>query len=154
MKHAAWLALSFAPVTLSSAQPRTTPDFTAKFRQVVEALQKRDTTTLRGIYADGYTFAIGGGDSVTTLSRAERLQSIAASSDSISTLNLERCDFDRFGATAVGHCWIRQQNIEGRQSEWVGIYTTVIFNRTQAGRWQLVATHASVNRPKRRTLSP
>ncbi len=154
MKHAAWLALSLAPVSLSLAQTRTTPDLTAKFRQVVEAVQKRDTVTLSGIYAHGYTFAIGGGDSVTTLTRAERLQSIAASNDSISTLNLERCDFDRFGATAVGHCWIRQQNIEGRQSEWVGIYTTVIFNRTQAGRWQLVASHASVNRPKRRTLSP
>ncbi|MSR03739.1 MAG: nuclear transport factor 2 family protein [Gemmatimonadetes bacterium] len=154
MKHAAWLARSLAPVSLSLAQTRSTPDFTAKFRQVVEALQTRDTVTLSGIYANGYTFAIGGGDSVTTLSRAERLQSIAASNDSISTLNLERCDFDRFGATAVGPCWIRQPNIEGRHSEWVGIYTTVIFNRTPAGRWQLVASHARVNRPKRRTVSP
>ena len=154
MKHAAWLVWSLVPLSLAPAQTKTAPDLTAKFRQVVEALQTRDTATLGKIYAPGYTFAIGGGDSVTTLTRAERLQSVAASSDSISTLNLERCDFDRFDATAVGHCWIRQQNIAGRQTEWVGIYTTVIFNRTPTGRWQLVASHASVNRPKRRTLSP
>lgn len=154
MKLTVLLGLSLAPFSPVRAQPKTTPDFTAKFRQVVEAVQRRDTVTLRGIYADGYTFAIGGGDSVTTLTRAERLQSIAASTDSISTLNLERCNFDIFGATAVGHCWIRQQDIQGRQSEWVGIYVTPIFSRNRAGRWQLVASHNSVNRPKRRTVSP
>lgn len=153
MKLAALLGLSLAPCSLALAQAKT-PDFTAKFRQVVEAVQRRDTVTLSGIYSDRYTFAIGGGDSVTTLTRAERLQSIAASTDSITTLNLERCDFDIFRATAVGHCWIRQQNIQGRQSEWVGIYVTPIFSRNQAGRWQLVASHNSVNRPKRRTVSP
>lgn len=154
MKLTVLLGLSLAPFSPVRAQPKPTPDFTAKFRQVVEAVQRRDTMTLRGIYADGYTFAIGGGDSVTTLTRAERLQSIATSTDSISTLNLERCNFDIFGATAVGHCWIRQQDIQGRQSEWVGIYVTPIFSRNRAGRWQLVASHNSVNRPKRRTVSP
>ena len=154
MKLAALLGLSVAPFALVLAQPKTTPDFTAKFRQVVEAVQRRDTVTLSGIYADRYSFTIGGGDSVTTLTRSDRLRSIAADTDSISTLNLERCDFDVFGATSVGHCWIRQQSVLAKRSDWVGIYTTVVFNRNRAGRWQIVASHASVNRPKRRTASP
>ena len=154
MKLAALLGLSLAPCSLALAQAKTTPDFTAKYRQVVEALQRRDTVTLGRIYADRYTFAIGGGDSVTTLTRAERLQSVAASTDSISTLTLERCDFDVFGATSVGHCWIRQQSVLASRNDWVGIYSTVVFNRNPAGRWQIVAGHASVNRPKRRTVSP
>ena len=155
MKLVALFGSSLVPFSLALAQAKSsTPDFTAKFRQVVDAVQRRDTVTLGRIYADRYTFTIGGGDSVTTLTRADRLRSIAADPDSISKLNLERCDFDLFGATSVGHCWIRQQNIQGRQSEWVGIYTTVVFNRSQAGRWQIVASHASVNRPKRRATSP
>lgn len=155
MKLAALFGLSLAPFSLALAQANATPDFTAKFRQVIEALQKRDTVTLRGIYADRYTFTIGGGDSVTTLTKADRLRSIAASTDSISRLTLERCDFDLFGATtSVGRCWIRQQNTQGSQTEWIGIYNTVVFNRTPAGRWQLVTSHASVNRPKRKAVSP
>ena len=149
MKLAVLFGLSLVPFSLALPQAKTTPDFTAKFRQVVEALQKRDTVTLRGIYGDQYTFTIGGGDSVTTLTKDERLRSIAADRDSISRLTLERCDFDLYGATSVGHCWIRQQSTQGSQTEWVGIYNTVVFNRTPAGRWQLVASHASVNRPKK-----
>jgi ketosteroid isomerase-like protein len=73
-----------------------------------------------------------------------------ANPDSISTLNLESCQFRTAGsATAVGGCWIRQRNVEGRQDDWVGIYSTVVFVKNPAGRWRLVASHASVNRPKR-----
>ena len=155
MKVITLFAVALAPWSLAAAQAKATPDFTAKYRQVIEAVQRRDTVALRGIYADRYSFTIGGGDSVTSLTKTERLQAIAASTDSISVLNLEQCKFDLFGTTtAVGHCWVRQQNIQGRQNDWVGIYTTVIFNRTAAGRWQLLGTHSCVNRPKRRGTSP
>jgi hypothetical protein len=114
---------------------------------VITAVQRRDTASLSRIYAPGYHFVIGGGDSVTTLTRAERLQAVAASGDSIPTLNLERCDFDLHGNTAVGHCWIRQRNVGGTSTGWVGIHSTGVWVRRDT-RWRLVASHASVNRPR------
>lgn len=126
----------------------TSRELTAIFTRVIDALQRRDTAALGKIYAKGYRFAIGGGDSVTTLTRAERLANIAESTDSIPRLNVERCDFDLHGTTAVGGCWLRQLGAGG---EWTGIYTTVFFRRaTPQSRWQLLASHASVNRPGRR----
>ena len=152
-------ALLFALVSVSNLASQATgpaaakinADLTALFGKVVAALRTRDTMALRSIYAENYQFTVGGGDSVTSLTRAERLQSVAASPDSITDLNLESCQFKPVGAaTAVGGCWIRQRSMEGRQDDWVGIYSTVVFVKNPAGRWRLAVTHASVNRPKRR----
>ena len=153
MRLAILLVLSFLLSTLSHAQSpgsaaRTKADLTEMYRKVVGALQTRDTAVLSHIYGAGYHFVMGGGDSVITLTRSERLESVAASSDTIRTLSLERCDFDLFGAMAVGGCWIRQSG--GGTGEWVGIYSTQVFHRDARGRWWLVRSHASVNRPRRR----
>ncbi|MFN0180292.1 MAG: YybH family protein [Gemmatimonadales bacterium] len=120
------------------------------FTGLIDAVQRRDTVALAKVYGPRYTFVIGGGDSVVVLSRSERLESVAANPDSIRTLNVERCDFEVYPATAVGSCWIRQQEVAGPAGAWSGIYTTAVFNRNPSGRWQLVASHASVNRPRRR----
>jgi ketosteroid isomerase-like protein len=124
-------------------------ELTELYTKVLHAVQSRDTVTLRSIYAEDYTFAIGGGDSVTTLSRAERLQSVAANPDSIRTLNLENCDFGLYVTWAMGRCWVRQGTSTTSQGEWVGLYTTVIFAKDARARWRMVASHVSVNRLKR-----
>lgn len=139
---------SAAPAQPATQAAQTKKELTTLFAKVVDAVQHRDTVTLTRIYAPEYSFVIGGGDSVTSLTRAERLQSIAASTDSISTLNLERCEFSVFALVAFGDCWIRQRNVVGPSSEWTGIFTTVVFTRA-SGRWRLVRSHASVNRHRR-----
>ncbi len=153
MRFTILLVLSFLLPAPAQAQPpasaaKTKAQLTDMYRQVIGALQSRDTVVLSRIYGAGYHFVMGGGDSVLTLDRAERLQSVAASTDSIRTLSLERCDFDLFGVMAIGACWVRQSS--GGSQEWVGIYSTQVFRRDAGGRWWLVRTHASVNRPRRR----
>lgn len=138
-----------------SSQPtgslaRVKNELNTLFAGVIDALQRRDTIALAKVYGPRYSFVLGGGDSVVVLSRAERLESVAANPDSISTLNVERCDFEVYASTAVGNCWIRQQDVAGTAGAWSGIFTTAVFNRNPSGRWQLVASHASVNRPRRR----
>ena len=154
MRFATPLVLSLLLPALVHGQPpsataKTKAELTGMYRKVLGALQSRDTVILTGIYGPGYHFVMGAGDSVITLNRAERLQSVAASTDSIRTLTLERCDFDLFGPMAIGGCWIRQ-NSGGRADAWVGIYSTQVFNRDVRGRWWMVRSHASVNRPTRR----
>ena len=154
MRLATPLVLTLFLPALAHGQPRsatakTKAELTGMYRKVIGALQTRDTVVLSGIYGPGYHFVMGAGDSVITLNRAERLRSVAVSADSIRTLTLERCDFDLFGAMAIGGCWVRQ-NSGGRADEWVGIYSTQVFNRDGRGRWWLVRSHASVNRPTRR----
>jgi hypothetical protein len=147
------IALGVSP-SLSS-QPtgslsRVKSELNTLFAGVVDALQRRDTVALAKVYGPHYSFVLGGGDSVVVLSRAERLESVAANPDSISSLNVERCDFEVYASTAIGNCWIRQQDVAGAAGAWSGIFTTTVFNRKPSGRWQLMASHASVNRPRRR----
>jgi ketosteroid isomerase-like protein len=153
MRPVTLLILMALVPTVSSGQgtpsaDRTKEELTTLYGRLIEALQRRDTALLGRIYAPDYAFALGGGDSLTTLTRAERLSSIAASTDSISVLNLERCDFKLYGTVAVGECWIRQRNVTGPTHEWAGIYSTVVFRRLATG-WRLTRTHASVTRPRR-----
>lgn len=143
-------ALVAAPSGLAQPNPSsaaTKRELGVLFGRVIDAIQRRDTATLAAIYAPNYRFALGGGDSVTTLSRAERLQSVAGSPDNIRTLTLERCDVELFPTFAVGGCWIREQSMTNDRGAWAGIYTTVVFRRV-GGRWTIVSSHASVNRPK------
>lgn len=151
MRSTALLLLLVIPVAVrAQSQGRTAVqrELTTVFTRVIEALQVRDTATLGQIYGKDYRFAIGGGDSVTTLTREERLANVAVSTDSIPRLNVERCDFDVYGTTAVGACWVRQLAAGGG---WTGIFTTVVFRKaTPQARWQLLASHASVNRPGKR----
>jgi hypothetical protein len=155
MRSIALLALMLFGFASAEGQPtavtRTKQELTALFEKAVLAVKSRDTTALAKIYTSNYTFSIGGGDSVLVFDRADRLQSIAVSTDSISTLNLERCDIDLAGQTAVGRCWIRQRSVADAAGEWVGIYTTAVFTRGQrTGPWRILATHASVSRVGRR----
>ena len=154
MRSTALLLLLVVPSATLRAQAPARGDaaqreLTAAFTGLIDALQSRDTAALSKVYAKGYRFAIGAGDSVTTLTREERLASVAASQDSISRLNVERCDFTLHGTTtAVGGCWLRQL---GEGGVWTGIFITTTFRRaTPQRRWQLLASHASVNRPRPR----
>ena len=153
MRSLVLCALIAFPASVAPAQPAVQPaqakkELTAVFGKLVDALQRRDTAVLSRIYAPTYSFTIGGGDSVSTLTRAERLQSVAANPDSITVLNLERCDFTLVAGLGLGDCWIRQRNVTGPSSQWTGIFTTVVFVR-RAGQWRLLRSHASVNRPRR-----
>lgn len=151
MRSIALLTLTLLGVASADGQltqtAKTKRDLTALFERAVLAVKTRDTTALTRIYTPNYTFSIGGGDSVLIFDRADRLQSIAVSTDSIATLNLEGCDIDVAGQTAVGRCWVRQRSVAGAGGEWVGIYTTAVFTRGRpSGPWQILATHASVSR--------
>ena len=144
-----WL-LAPAVTSAQTAPTKTRAALTALYSRALAALQSRDTTALTGIYASNYRFTLAGGDSIINLSRAERLASIAASGDSIRTLNLETCDFDLFPRFAIGGCWIRQRGVATSAGDWTGIYTTVIFTQDAQGRWWIVRNHSSVNRVQRR----
>ena len=150
MRPTTLLFLGALVPSLSAAQPAAKTDqvkkeLTGLYGRVIDAVQHRDTAALARIYAPDYSFAIGGGDSVTTLTRAERLFSIASSPDSISVLNLERCAFQVFAGLAIGECWVRQRTVTGPANQWTGIYSTVVFRRGASG-WRLLRSHASVNR--------
>ncbi|MGE0442652.1 MAG: hypothetical protein AB7L66_21760 [Gemmatimonadales bacterium] len=100
MRSATLFALLVAGSPLSAQRTAGTAavkELNALFGTLIDALQTRDTATLERIYAPQYSFAIGGGDTVTVLSRAERMAAIVASSENIPRLNVERCDFDVHG---------------------------------------------------------
>ena len=147
------LVLLASPLLLAAqASPSRTRDATARktkqaittvYERMLEAVRVRDTVALSRLLTPRYFFTLSGGDSVIALSRAERLQTIAADPDSIPALNLERCDIELYGDAAVGACRIRQLTISDGSTRRVTVLITATFVRGLNRRWQVAASHAS-----------
>lgn len=160
MRHAASLGLAILVLAGSApidAQTRPSADavretLTGVYRKFLDGLRTRDTVALSKLLTKDYTFTLSN-DSVVTMNRAERLRSIAADSDSLPNLSLERCDFQLYGTAATGQCWIRERN--QTQARWVAIMSTVTMIRGVDRRWRLASVHAFMVPPRKPgTLNP
>lgn len=132
-----------------SAQPRASAEAVKEslkgiYAKFLEGLVTRDTVALSKLLTKDYTFALNS-DSVVVMNREQRLKSIAADTDSVPNLTLERCDFNLYGSAATGTCWIRERNVT--QNRWVAILSTVTMVRGVDRRWRMAAVHASLIRP-------
>jgi hypothetical protein len=149
-----WLTVVLVGSSALAAQPPPPPrsstatiktDLVALYQRFLDGLRTRDTASLGRLLTDDYVFILSG-DSVVTMSRAQRLAGIAADPDSVSSLVLEHCDIRLYGSAATGTCRIRERNVT--QSRWEAIQSSVTFIRGIDRRWRLGMVHASLVRPR------
>ena len=128
------LALALAPP--AAAQPAARADLLRLEDGWASALVRRDTGYFRRTLAPGFVYS----EDARTFSRAEILQDLAGTTDTVTAAHNEDMKVHEFGTTAVVTGWLIVSG-HGKSGAFRRRYRFTDTWMRRSGRWQIIAAH-------------
>ncbi len=141
------------PASHAATSPAADAQLLTLYRQMMDGIVRGDSAALARLWAPGYVYTYNTPDTIVTLTRAERLHTLAqerrnaatksdSSASTTDSARVERCAFKTYGTFAAGPCHTMLYSHQGSQRETRPALATVLFTR-EGGTWRILASHTS-----------